>query len=1071
MFFLLPAITAAVAFFAFSTPVSALQTIPYKMNFQGKLADSSGVPLANGTYNMKFRIYDASTAGTLQWSEQRAVSAGTGVTVTNGGLFSVQLGDVASLPVSIFTNQNLYFEVELPTPATATCSTASCGSYTEGAMAPRNKLGSSAYAFNSDTLDGMDSTAFAAATGSAGYIQNGTSRQTANFNISGTGTAATLQASKLDTSAAGTLTLGGTNATSITIADSATVSAGLSLTLAGGATGTRPASPSEGMMYYDTTTKQLLTYSNGKWQADSKTATVVVAAGSSSQSAKDGAQYVGNGTNDDVAINAAIASLPAGGGTVYLMGGTYTIASEIIVNKNYTMLTGEASALLQRGFTGGSDNGVVHISSGYSELRGIEIDGVNGTYGATTNHNVYIQDESNYVWAPRIISNWIHDAGGQGIYAPAGVQVDAAVIEGNHIENNGGDGMWLYYTTGSHITDNTVRTNASNGIDLGANSVEDTISGNTVNDNGGDGVAVNGRYTTITNNISDGNGAAASGSGFAILNWDNTLSGNTASSNDTIGIYVAGSQTTLTGNTTEGNHCAIWVNGADTGDNKNITITGNTISFPAAEAILVSGITTAGNKDMLISSNNIIGYDNSALGSAGIQLNASAAISGVQITDNKLSNEGGSGYAINIGDSAISGTYLSGNVFIGSGANGVNDSGTGTIYANQLDASGNLINKGIGSMTIGTSTVNATLSLQGGLATVQLAAPSAPTITNAGTAGTTSYSYAVTALDGTGETLASTVGSTTTGNSTLSATNYNTITFTEVSGAISYKIYRTASSGTPSTTGYIGTVTAGAASTNTFNDTGIAATGSVPSGNTTGGATIAGAIMGASSLTLGTSSATNGVMVLNNNTNANKVTIQSGATASSFTLTLPTALGASGSCLKDTTGAGALGFGNCISGGVSRTVTLVPEFAGGVLKASGSNNLGTMTSDYDSTARHNYYSWISSQTILNSYDIVARNQIPSEYTSGLGNFKVWVYAASSSTANNDIKVTVRDGSGTACASSVSILPGTAATWTQQSVALSGCSFAANDVLTIDLQVLSLSSNEVRVGEVSYQYTN
>lgn len=147
------------ACFAFSTPVKALQTVPYKMNFQGRVTDASGNALANGTYNMKFRIYDALTAGTLQWSEQRANSASTGVTVTNG-LFSVQLGDVTSLPISIFTNQNLYFEIELPTPATATCSTASCEAYTEGPMGPRNKLGTSAYAFNSDTLDGLDSSAF-----------------------------------------------------------------------------------------------------------------------------------------------------------------------------------------------------------------------------------------------------------------------------------------------------------------------------------------------------------------------------------------------------------------------------------------------------------------------------------------------------------------------------------------------------------------------------------------------------------------------------------------------------------------------------------------------------------------------------------------------------------------------------------------------------------------------------------------------------------------------------------------------------------------------------------------------
>ncbi len=150
--------------FAFPASVHALTTIPYKLNFQGRLTDASGNPMAAGTYNMKFRIYDASSGGTLKWSEQRANSASTGVTVTTGGLFSVQLGDVSSLPANIFSTTDtatLYFEIELPTPATATCTGASCESYTEGPMTPRNKLASSAYSFNSDLLDGLDSSAFA----------------------------------------------------------------------------------------------------------------------------------------------------------------------------------------------------------------------------------------------------------------------------------------------------------------------------------------------------------------------------------------------------------------------------------------------------------------------------------------------------------------------------------------------------------------------------------------------------------------------------------------------------------------------------------------------------------------------------------------------------------------------------------------------------------------------------------------------------------------------------------------------------------------------------------------------
>ena len=76
-------------------------------------------------------------------------------------------------------------EVELPTPATATSSSPT---WTEGAMTPRRPIATSAYSFNSDTLDGVDSAGFAAATGASGYIQNTTSPQTASFNVTGTAT-------------------------------------------------------------------------------------------------------------------------------------------------------------------------------------------------------------------------------------------------------------------------------------------------------------------------------------------------------------------------------------------------------------------------------------------------------------------------------------------------------------------------------------------------------------------------------------------------------------------------------------------------------------------------------------------------------------------------------------------------------------------------------------------------------------------------------------------------------------------------------------------------------------------
>ena len=141
-----------------AVPVSAVSTVPTKINFQGRLTTAAGAPVADGLYNMKFAIYDAASGGTLKWSETRETTNRVQVT---GGLFSTHLGDVTAMDPTIFANgvtTPLYFEITLANPATATCSTASCQTW-ESAM-NRNQVATSAYAFNSDTLDGLDSTAF-----------------------------------------------------------------------------------------------------------------------------------------------------------------------------------------------------------------------------------------------------------------------------------------------------------------------------------------------------------------------------------------------------------------------------------------------------------------------------------------------------------------------------------------------------------------------------------------------------------------------------------------------------------------------------------------------------------------------------------------------------------------------------------------------------------------------------------------------------------------------------------------------------------------------------------------------
>jgi hypothetical protein len=84
------------------------------------------------------------------------------------------------------------------------------------------------------------------------------------------------------------------------------------------------------------------------------------------------------------------------------------------------------------------------------------------------------------------------------------------------------------------------------------------------------------------------------------------------------------------------------------------------------------------------------------------------------------------------------------------------------------------------------------VSVSGAGAMCSLAIPSAPTVTVQGTAGTTTYSYQVVAMDGKGgHTAASSVTTITTGNATLSSTNYNTVLWSSVSGAVAYVVYGT----------------------------------------------------------------------------------------------------------------------------------------------------------------------------------------------------------------------------------------------------------------------------------------
>ncbi len=82
------------------------------VNYQGRLANPDGSPVADGSYAMEFAIYDADTGGNLIWPESGPETYAN-IPVRNG-LFSVGLGSqtAGGIPTTVW-NGDRYLEITI----------------------------------------------------------------------------------------------------------------------------------------------------------------------------------------------------------------------------------------------------------------------------------------------------------------------------------------------------------------------------------------------------------------------------------------------------------------------------------------------------------------------------------------------------------------------------------------------------------------------------------------------------------------------------------------------------------------------------------------------------------------------------------------------------------------------------------------------------------------------------------------------------------------------------------------------------------------------------------------------
>src|SRR5262249_42458112 len=82
-----------------SASLAQVTAVPPLLNFQARLAKPDGTPLSDGTYSIKFSLYDAAIGGSQKWMETpNAVSV-------HDGVFAVLPGKTTALTDALFARR------------------------------------------------------------------------------------------------------------------------------------------------------------------------------------------------------------------------------------------------------------------------------------------------------------------------------------------------------------------------------------------------------------------------------------------------------------------------------------------------------------------------------------------------------------------------------------------------------------------------------------------------------------------------------------------------------------------------------------------------------------------------------------------------------------------------------------------------------------------------------------------------------------------------------------------------------------------------------------------------------
>jgi hypothetical protein len=301
---------------------------------------------------------------------------------------------------------------------------------------------------------------------------------------------------------------------------------------------------------------------NGLFTSVRRPATFVVAASNASAGWKNFADQVCTGTADNVHINAALAALPAQGGTVLLSDGTFSLSAPIIPTVNNSRLLGQGpQATLIQAAVGANCNGYQYNSATqlynliFCAIEGMTFNGnYNAGAGNTSGYGCRIDYSlaSYTFWDFYLRDVWFNNWANDGYYSTAGHGYVLDHVLGEYCGGNGCNiAGGAFNDSPPRIVNGTFKINGLAGVTIGATngqSVTDAVVlGNEITSNSGPyGLILSGSgQKAIGNKIGNNRGTGVHITGG---NEGIEFIGNTVAFNATHGLLLDDANCTVDGN-------------------------------------------------------------------------------------------------------------------------------------------------------------------------------------------------------------------------------------------------------------------------------------------------------------------------------------------------------------------------------------------------------------------------------------------------------------------------------------------------------------------------------------------